>query len=62
MTNPKVPKKGAVARLRKLYNERREKPLTPAQLEEMKDVFGKKNSTEKPTKKIARGDRDLESP
>lgn len=62
MTNLKVPKKGAVARLRKLYNERREKPLTPAQLEEMKDVFGKKNSNEKPAKKIARGDHDLESP
>lgn len=62
MTKLNVPKKGAVARLRKLYNERREKPLTPEQLEEMKDVFKKKDSTEKPAKKIARGDRDMESP
>lgn len=43
-----VPKKGAVARLRKLYNDRREKPLTPAQLEEMKEVFKKKYRAEGP--------------
>ncbi len=61
MTKLNIPKKGAVARLRKLYNERREKPRTPAQLEEMKEVFKKKDSTENPVKKIARGSNDLES-
>ena len=57
-----TPEKGAVSKLRKLYLERKEKPLTQEQLEELKDTFGKKNPANKNEKKIAKGDRDLESP
>lgn len=57
-----TPEKGAVSKLRKLYLERKEKPLTQEQLEELKDTFGKKSPANKNEKKIAKGDRDLESP
>lgn len=57
-----TPEKGAVSKLRKLYLERKEKPLTQEQLKELKDTFGKKSPANKNEKKIAKGDRDLESP
>lgn len=61
MSEYKVPKKGAVARLRELYKQKRQQQRTPQELEELREVFKKKEPAS-PKKKIARGDRDLESP
>lgn len=60
MTKLGVPKKGAVARLRKLYNERRESTLTSIR-EKREEALKNKKQDEKPTKKIAKDSRDLES-
>lgn len=58
----KTPKEGSVARLRKIYEEKRGQKRSPQDIEEMKEVFKKKNTKDTPPKKIARGGRDLESP
>ena len=58
MTKLGVPKKGAVARLRKLYNERKEKTLTA--IREKQNEKNEKNA-EAPTKRIAKSNYDLES-
>lgn len=60
-TKYKTPKEGAVARLRKIWEDKRSQKRSPQDIEEMKEVFKKKNSKNTP-KKIASGDRDLESP
>jgi hypothetical protein len=62
MSEYKVPKKGAVARLRELYKQKRQQQRTPQELDELREVFKKKDSEPSSKKKIARGDRDLESP
>ena len=61
MKENKVPKENGVARLRELYKEKREKKRSPAVLEEIKEMFKRKEPKRSP-KKIARGNRDLESP
>lgn len=58
MTKLGVPKKGAVARLRKLYNERREKTLTAIREKQNEKV---EKTTKAPVKKIAKSNHDLES-
>jgi len=62
MSEYKVPKKGAVARLRELYKQKRQQQRTPQELEELREVFKRKEPKSSPKKKIARGSRDLESP
>ena len=61
-TKYKVPQEGAVSRLRKLREEKRNQKRTPQDIEEMKEVFKKKNDKATPSKKIARSNQDLESP
>ena len=58
-----VPKKGAVARLRELYHQRREQPLSQEEKKRLREVFKKKKpaAVEKP-KKSAQSRRDLELP
>ena len=60
----KTPNKGAVARLRELYFERRKRPLSPEEKKRLQETFKKKSPEaipEKP-KKSARQKRDLELP
>ncbi len=61
MTKLKTPKPGAVARLRKLYNERRESTLTSIR-EKREEALKNEKPVEKPAKKIAKNSHDLESP
>lgn len=61
MSEYKAPKKGAVARLRELYKQKREQKRSPEVIEEIKEMFKRKEPKPAP-KKIARDDRDLESP
>lgn len=56
-----TPDKDAVAKLKKLYLERKEKPLTEKQLRELKEAFGKKSQPAKSEKKIAKKNSDLET-
>jgi hypothetical protein len=57
-----VPKKGAVARMREIYNKIRRQPLTPEQREELREVFKKKErlTDSKRPRKIAKPGQDVE--
>jgi hypothetical protein len=64
MEKSKIPKKGAVARLRELFYERRNQPLSSEEKKRLRETFKKKSPEavpEKP-KKSARQKSDLELP
>lgn len=60
MSEYKIPKKSAVEKLRELYEEKRSRKRSPEVLEEMKEMFKKKQPSSD-QKKIARSNNDLES-
>jgi sRNA-binding carbon storage regulator CsrA len=63
-TSLKAPRKGAVARMREIYNKIRNQPVTPEHREELREVFKKKDraAKSKKPKKIAKPMHDAELP
>jgi hypothetical protein len=57
-----IPKKGAVSRLRELYNKRRKQPSPIEDRKRLREIFKKDEQASEKPKRIAKPKSDLELP